>query len=192
MTIRSCQKILAYLSVSLLLAACSTSAVNTPETIAKTIAQAIINSDKTSFEKYIINQDVAIQMFQQLIVSAKKDELYKQRLPKLEKELTTLKTNSNATLARVRSRVIASFETINKHAKRDGVDLSKGTFGKVIDIRSNKYLDRIKYDIYFTINTDGTAYTIKLNNVVTVSDKLYLLNAMIWKGKNEKLITKSK
>ncbi len=188
MTIRTCQNILAYISVSLILTACSTAAINTPEAIAKTIAQAIIKSDKTSFEKTIINQDVAIQMFQQLIVSAKKNDFYKPRLPKLEKELTTLKTNSNATLARVRSRVKASFEAINKQAKRDGVDLSKATFGKVIDIRTNKYLDRIKYDIYFTLNTDGADYTIKLNNVVTISDKLYLLNAMIWKGKNEKKI----
>lgn len=183
MKIRTFPKVLALIAISVILNACSKSATNTPEEMAKSIGEALIKSNKPSFEKFIINQDVAIEMFKQLIVSAKKDKLYKQRLPKLQKELTSLQSSSNVTLARVRTKVKASFDAISKQAKKDGVDLSKATFGKVVDIRTDKYLDRIKYDIYFTVNSGGSDYTIKLDDVVTISDKLYLLDEIVWKGK---------
>ncbi len=185
MNIRTYSRLLALVTIILALGACSKPVINTPEKIAKNIADAIIKSDKLSFEKLIINEDVAIDMFQQLIATAKTDKKFTRYLPKLQKELSSLKSSSNVTLARVRTKVKNSFDDISKRAKQAGVDLSKATFGKVIDIRTEKYLNRIKYDIYFTLNSGKLNYTIKLDNVVTISDQLYLLDRIKWKGQKE-------
>ena len=157
--------------------------VNTPENMAKAAAQAIIKNDTIAFDKLIINRKVAIVMYSGLIKAAKSSNIHKQRIPLMMQTLSTIKADTNNPLTRVQTKIKASFTKLISDAKRDGVDLSKATFDKVADIRSEQHLNRIKYDIYFTLSFKGSKYVVRLDSVVKVVNRLYLLNRIKWKGK---------
>lgn len=169
--------------MTLFLNACSKSTVNTPENMAKAAARAIIENDIKAFEKLIINREVAIVMYSGLIKAAKSSNIHKQRIPLMMQTLSTIKADTNNPLTRIQAKIKASFIKLNSDARRDGVDLSKATFDKVADIGSEQHLNRIKYDIYFTLSYKDSKYIVRLDSVVKVVNRLYLLNRIKWKGK---------
>ena len=171
------------LLVSTLFAACSRSVPDTPEKMAASVARSIIMNDKKAFTKHVINRDGAISMFQLMLDSAKTDKVQKTRIPKLKHEISTLQANKNPTLMRVRTKIITSFDTLAAQAKRDGVDLGTAKFGEIKKVNTRTYLNRKQYDIYFTLSAKGKEYLVKLDDVIMVPGRHYLLGRVKWKGK---------
>jgi len=173
------------------LTACAKTSLDAPEKIAKTIAQIIIKQDKKAFAQHVVDQNGYMQIFQLQLDLEKSDSKDKRRIPQLEnipdlaKTLSTLKSGPHKKIARINTTVKMSFDRLIKYAKRDGVDLSKASFGKITHIgNTRKHLKLAQYDIYFTLSLGGKDYKIKLDDVVSTPGRFYILDGIKWRGSN--------
>jgi len=182
--------------VFLSLAACANKIIETPEKIARTMAQIVIEQDKKAFARYAVNQEGYFQIIQLQLESEKVSGKGARRISQLrsrpgkiidlEQVLLTVKSGRHKKVALINSRINASFGRLIKYAKRDGVDLSKASFGKIISASSRKFHKLVQYNIYFTITAGSGDYLIRLKAVTAIPGRFYLLGNIKWRGKYRK------
>lgn len=178
--------------------ACSRKTLESPDEVARTIAKTIINQDKKAFGRYVVNRDGYIRIMELQLASETPGKEV-QRIAQLKstknllQALTSLKSSPHLNprihkkMIRINASINRSFDRLIKYAKRDGVDLSKATFGKVVSSSTTSTAEKmpslVQYDITFSLLASGRKYYVFLDDVAVEAGRFYILDGIKWRGR---------
>jgi len=99
------------------------------------------------------------------------------------KQIASLKSKSANKFDKQLEYVVASFDELLRDAQKDGVDIKRARYGRLIKSRViQEFLGRKSYDLFFTFMVNKLEYVIKLHVVVEAPSGLMLIDKITWKG----------
>jgi len=153
------------------------------ELLVKNLAIAIIKNDKNLFAKTLISNDELIVIGRQLIKAAKDNIQYVKFISRVEENLADLKKNAGRFSEKLKQSR-RSFKILQLQSKRDGINLQKATFGKVVNTKVKEFLGQKNYRIQFTLIVNSSEYMIGIE-AMSAPSRIALFNDVRWEGKKK-------
>lgn len=178
--------IIACLSMILSFSVWSTPDVNIEEKFVRNLFNIIIKKDSKSFSKMVVTTDDIIGIEKKALKQAKKDKNTKKYVDKILNRLKIIEAQNKEPkniFNQVIKRVNSSLTNLYTNAQRDGVDLAKVKYGRIIHLKVREQFNQLVFGISFTVLYADKKYVIRAKDLYLTSRGLVMLDEVRWKGK---------